>query len=118
MVADRSGSVASEVHTVGSDVWVRDDKEGWLKARVTKVDGSKLRVKTERDDERDAVVADCPLQNLDARGGVEVCALLAHNVPAHFRRFNMIFTAAWAICRPCRLFQTAVSSSKLDRTAS
>lgn len=61
-----------DVLAVGSDVWVRDDKEGWLKARVTKTDGPKVTVKTEQEDERVVDGAQCPLQNSDGRSGVEV----------------------------------------------
>jgi hypothetical protein len=61
-----------DVHTKGSDVWVRDDKEGWLKATVVRVDGTHVVVRTENEDERSVAVSECPLQNNDARAGVEV----------------------------------------------
>lgn len=67
-----TGGSAVDVHTAGSEVWVRDDKEGWMKARVTKVDGSQVEVKTETGEQRTVPVSECPLQNNDARGGVEV----------------------------------------------
>jgi Myosin N-terminal SH3-like domain len=71
-MADKNGAVGMEVHAVGMDVWVRDDKEGWLKAKVTKGSGSHVTVRTEKGDERQAEVSQCPVQNLDSRGGVEV----------------------------------------------
>lgn len=77
-MADKSGSVSMDVLAVGSDVWVRDDKEGWLKARVTKADGAKVTVKTEQEDERVVEGAQCPLQNSDGRSGVEVRTTCSH----------------------------------------
>jgi hypothetical protein len=71
-MGDRTGSLNLDVHTSGSEVWVRDESEGWLKARVLKVGSTALVVKTEKGDERTVPVSECPLQNNDARGGVEV----------------------------------------------
>jgi hypothetical protein len=61
-----------DVLTAGSDVWIRDDKEGWLKARVKSVNGAKVTVTTDDGSEREADVHECPLQNSDGRSGVEV----------------------------------------------
>jgi hypothetical protein len=72
-MAGRTNSLRMEVHTAGSEVWVRDDQEGWLKATVSKVEGNQLLVVTEKGDQRVIPVPECPLQNNDARGGVEVC---------------------------------------------
>lgn len=71
-MGDRTGSLNLDVHTAGSEVWVRDESEGWLKASVIKVGSTALVVKTEKGDERTVPVSECPLQNNDARGGVEV----------------------------------------------
>jgi uncharacterized protein YndB with AHSA1/START domain len=71
-MVDRASSLSMDVHTAGSEVWVRDDQEGWLKARVSRVEVNQLLVITEKGDERVVAVSDCPLQNNDARGGVEV----------------------------------------------
>jgi Myosin N-terminal SH3-like domain len=78
-MAERAASLTVDVHTAGSEVWVRDDMEGWLKATVLRVDGSQVVVKTEADDERTVPVSECPLQNNDARAGVEVRPLSVHH---------------------------------------
>ena len=70
----KSDGSAMDVHTAGSEVWVRDDEEGWIKARVVRVDGAQVQVKTDAGDQRAVPVSECPLQNNDARGGVEVCS--------------------------------------------
>lgn len=61
------------LHTVGSKVWVADSEEGWQKGEVVKVDGSKLHVRLEDNQERVCDPEDCPFQNPSLYGnGVEV----------------------------------------------
>lgn len=84
-MGDRTGSLSLDVHTAGSDVWVRDDADGWLKATVVTVLGSEVQVKTERGDTKSVPVSECPLQNNDARGGVEARApLLRTSIITYF----------------------------------
>jgi myosin-5 len=63
---------ATVIHTVGSRVWVKDDKESWVKAEVQKLEGNTLIVALEEGGElRKVQPEDAPLQNTDTRG-VEV----------------------------------------------
>jgi Myosin N-terminal SH3-like domain len=96
-MADNNGAVGMEVHAVGMDVWVRDDKEGWLKAKVTKVSGSHVKVRTEKGDERQAEVSQCPVQNLDSRGGVEVRP--TGRMPRTLSQL-VSYSAYWSECGP------------------
>lgn len=64
--------MATVIHTVGSRVWVKDDKESWVKAEVQKLEGDQLIVALEEGGElRKVQPEDAPLQNTDTRG-VEV----------------------------------------------
>lgn len=73
-----NGAIAVEhALTAGSDVWLNDAKEGWLKARVKKIDGTTATVLTEAGDEATAEIEALPLQNSDGRSGVEVRAWLS-----------------------------------------
>ena len=68
-------AIVSDVHTVGSKVWVRDGQESWLKGDVIDAsDGDWLIVKTEHGDQRKVKADDCPLQNQESRGAeVRLC---------------------------------------------
>lgn len=72
-MADNGAKAMEHALTAGSDVWLNDAAEGWLKARVKKIDGKKATVQTENGDEREADIEALPLQNSDGRSGVEVC---------------------------------------------
>lgn len=76
-MAANGATVVEHALTAGSDVWLNDDKEGWLKARVKKIDGTKATVQTEAGDERTTEIEALPLQNSDGRSGVEVRAWLS-----------------------------------------
>lgn len=68
--------MATVIHTVGSRVWVKDDKESWVKAEVQKLEGNTLIVALEEGGElRKVQPDDAPLQNTDTRG-VEVSSHL------------------------------------------
>lgn len=59
----------SDIHTVGSKLWIKDDKEVWAKAEVLKLeDGGKLLVRSETGQELAVVAAQTHLQNPDSRG--------------------------------------------------
>lgn len=75
-MADKNGAVEHAL-TAGSDVWLDTKEDGWVKARVTKIDGTKATVQTETGEERVAEIEELPLQNSDGRSGVEVCARLS-----------------------------------------
>jgi hypothetical protein len=62
----------TDYHTAGSLVWVHDQQQGWIKGDVQKVEGGKLRVRTEKGDVGLYQPEDCPLQNPTSRMGVEV----------------------------------------------
>lgn len=76
-MANNGAKAMEHALTAGSDVWLNDHKEGWLKARVTKIDGTKATVQTEAGDERISEIEGLPLQNADGRSGVEVRARLS-----------------------------------------
>ena len=59
-------------HTAGSLVWVLDQRQGWIKGTVLKVEGAQLRVRTEEGQVGLYKPEDCPLQNPTSRMGVEV----------------------------------------------
>ena len=69
-------TAATIIHTAGSRVWVKDDKESWVKAVVQKIEqGSVLIVALEETGElRKVQPEDAPLQNTDTRG-VEVSSV-------------------------------------------
>lgn len=72
-------AAATIVHTSGSRVWVKDDKESWVKAEVQKIENNVLIVALEENGElRKVQPEDAPLQNTDTRG-VEVCFLLCNH---------------------------------------
>lgn len=67
-------AAATIIHTAGSRVWVKDEKESWVKAEVQKIEGNVLIVALEDSGElRKVQPEDAPLQNTDTRG-VEVGA--------------------------------------------
>lgn len=59
-------------HTLGSKVWVNDAVEGWVKGDVVKVEKGSLKVSTEKGSIRAYKPEECPLQNPQTAGGVEV----------------------------------------------
>lgn len=59
-------------HTLGSKVWVNDAVEGWVKGDVVKVEKGSLNVSTEKGSIKAYKPEDCPLQNPQTAGGVEV----------------------------------------------
>ena len=62
----------SDVHTVGSHVWVRDDADSWKKGEVIKLEGGSLVIKVEGGQQASCKPEEAPIQNPDTRGGVEV----------------------------------------------
>jgi len=63
---------AAASHTLGSKVWVNDAKEGWVKGDVVKVEKGTLKVSTEKGSIKAYKPEECPLQNPQTAGGVEV----------------------------------------------
>lgn len=63
---------AAASHTLGSKVWVNDAVEGWVKGDVVKVEKGTLKVSTEKGSIRAYKPEECPLQNPQTAGGVEV----------------------------------------------
>lgn len=61
-----------EHHTTGTLVWVHDPQEGWVKGEVMKMEGKKLKIRTEQGNVAVYLPEDCPLQNPMSRMGVEV----------------------------------------------
>ena len=59
-------------HTLGSKVWVNDAVEGWVKGDVVKVEKGSLKVSTEKGSIGAYKPEECPLQNPQTAGGVEV----------------------------------------------
>ena len=59
-------------HTLGSKVWVNDASEGWVKGDVVKVEKGLLKVSTETGTIKAYKPEECPLQNPQTAGGVEV----------------------------------------------
>lgn len=59
-------------HTLGSKVWVADAEVGWVKGDVVKVDKGNLIVSTSKGTTGTFKPEDCPLQNPQTAGGVEV----------------------------------------------
>ena len=62
----------SDVHTVGSRVWVRDEADSWKKGEVIKLEGESLVIKVEGGQQVSCKPEEAPIQNPDTRGGVEV----------------------------------------------
>lgn len=62
-------------HTLGSKVWVNDAAEGWIKGDVVKVEKGSLKVSTEKGSIKAYKPEECPLQNPQTAGGVEVRCL-------------------------------------------
>ena len=71
---------ATVIHTVGTKVWIKDDKEAWVKAEVVKVEDEYLLVKSESGAELRCKPEDGPLQNPDSRG-VDVSAVSTFDGP-------------------------------------
>lgn len=63
---------AAASHTLGSKVWVNDAVEGWVKGDVVKVEKGTLKVSTEKGSIKAYKPEECPLQNPQTAGGVEV----------------------------------------------
>lgn len=63
---------AAASHTLGSKVWVNDAVEGWVKGDVVKVEKGSLKVSTEKGSIKAYKPEECPLQNPQTAGGVEV----------------------------------------------
>ena len=82
----------TDYHTAGSLVWVHDQQQGWIKGGVQKVEGGKLRVRTEKGDVGLYQPEDCPLQNPTSRMGVEVSL---NSTPQRQQE-----TPVWAETRP------------------
>lgn len=59
-------------HTLGSKVWVTDAESGWVKGDVVKVDKGNLIVTTASGTTGTYKPEECPLQNPQTAGGVEV----------------------------------------------
>ena len=59
-------------HTLGSKVWVVDAELGWVKGDVVKVDKGNLIVSTSKGTTGTYKPEECPLQNPQIAGGVEV----------------------------------------------
>ncbi|KAK9809830.1 hypothetical protein WJX72_000004 [[Myrmecia] bisecta] len=68
----------ADYHTAGSLVWLQDPQQGWIKGEVLKVEGAKLKVKSEKGVEGLYNPEDCPLQNPGGRGGVEDMTTLSY----------------------------------------
>ena len=69
----RGKSSQTALHTVGSRVWLANDKDGFMRGEVIRLDGPKLRVKLEDGSEKDCAEEEIPLQNPDQQiQGVEV----------------------------------------------
>ena len=67
--------------TVGSEVWVEDEAEAWLKATVTKIDGTTVTIEDENGLERvveEATEEKLPLQNPRGKGGVDDMTQLSY----------------------------------------
>ena len=72
MAADGSAIV----HTVGSKVWIKEEKEAWIKGEVIKVEDDFLVVKAEASGaEVKCKSEDAPLQNPHNNRGVDVSGL-------------------------------------------
>jgi myosin-5 len=65
----------SDVHTVGTRVWVKDEVESWKKGDVLKLDGENLVITIDGGKHISCKADDAPIQNPDTRGGVEVKTL-------------------------------------------
>lgn len=59
---------AAVAHTVGTRVWIKDDKEAWLRAEVIRVEEEHLLVKSETGAELRCKPEEAPLQNPETRG--------------------------------------------------
>ncbi len=66
---------ATIIHTVGTKVWIRDEKEAWIKGEVVKVLDDAVLVKAEDSGaEVKCKPEDAPLQNPHNNRGVDVSA--------------------------------------------
>ncbi|KAG2451764.1 hypothetical protein HYH02_003543 [Chlamydomonas schloesseri] len=74
-----SDGSATFVHTVGSKVWIRDEKEAWIKGEAIKVEDDFLVVKTEASGaEVKCKSEDAPLQNPHNNRGVDDMTTLSY----------------------------------------
>ena len=62
----------SDVHTIGTRVWVRDEAESWQKGEVLKLEEGTLVISVEGAKQVKCKPEEAPIQNPDSRGGVEV----------------------------------------------
>jgi hypothetical protein len=67
-----SPDAATDVHTQGTRVWVRDQANSWVKGEVLKIDGGNLSVRVEGGETVKCKPEEAHMQNPDSRGGVEV----------------------------------------------
>lgn len=96
-------AAATIVHTSGSRVWVKDDKESWVKAEVQKIENNVLIVALEENGElRKVQPEDAPLQNTDTRG-VEVCSPLCNYASGCVCQEGS--ASSW--CQHCQMATTA-----------
>lgn len=84
-------------HTLGSKVWVNDAVEGWVKGDVVKVEKGSLKVSTEKGSIRAYKPEECPLQNPQTAGGVEVQQLSSCDSPMQ-PAVPVLFVQRAAVC--------------------
>jgi myosin-5 len=64
---------ATIIHTVGTRVWIKEEKEAWIKGEVIKVENDYVLVRTEATGvEVKCKPEDAPLQNPHNNRGVDV----------------------------------------------
>jgi len=72
----------TDVHTIGSQVWVKDPKEEWVKGEVKQIlENHKIVVTTEKGDEKTCPADDLPLQNPGAMGVEDMTKMSYLNEP-------------------------------------
>ncbi len=94
------------VHTVGTRVWIRDEREAWIKGEVVRVEEDALVVRAEDSGaEVKCKPEDAPLQNPHNNRGVDVSQSCGVNASAAglCQRTGPVarFTVATARERPC-----------------
>eukprot|EP01025_Chloroclados_australasicus_P055566 TRINITY_DN6759_c0_g1_i2.p1 TRINITY_DN6759_c0_g1~~TRINITY_DN6759_c0_g1_i2.p1 ORF type:complete len:1608 (-),score=236.01 TRINITY_DN6759_c0_g1_i2:671-5494(-) len=82
-------ATVSDVHTVGSQVWVKDDALGWVKGEVKQIlDAKKLLVTVEGGKEKTVSADDSPLQNPGSMGVEDMTKLSYLNEPGVLWNLN------------------------------
>ena len=82
-------------HTLGSKVWVNDAVEGWVKGDVVKVEKGSLKVSTENGSIKAYKPEECPLQNPQTAGGVEVqCSAVAPSKESSWKLATVLLLLA------------------------